>query len=209
MMTLQGARPGLADNPGIIDYKGSSYVFGFNYNVQLQRENQRIGERRSICVEKMTYNADGTIPKLPSWSKTGPEQIEPLDPYVQTQAETIAWAWDVKTETCQEGGMDVTAIENGDYIKVKGADFGSGASSLDVRVASAGNGGTIEVRLDSQTGRLVGSCAVSGTGGGQTWTTKTCSIDNATGMHDLYFVFTGGVRQPVQLQLVEVLRFSL
>jgi arabinoxylan arabinofuranohydrolase len=189
---MDGNSQSSGNHPGIIDYKGKSYVFGVNYNVQLQRENQRIGERRSICVEEMTYAADGTIPKLPFWSKTGPDQIESLDPYVQTEAETIAWAWDVKTETCQEGGMDVTAIESGDYIKVKGVDFGSGAASLDVRVASAGSGGTIEVRLDGQTGKLVGSCAVSGTGGGQTWATKTCPIDGASGVHDLFFVFTGG-----------------
>jgi arabinoxylan arabinofuranohydrolase len=189
---MDGNSQSSGNHPGIIDYKGNSYVFGFNYNVQLQRENQRIGERRSVCVEKMTYNADGTIPKLPFWSTTGPDQIESLDPYVQTEAETIAWAWDVRTETCSEGGMDVTAIENGDYIKVKGVDFGSGAASLDVRVASAGSGGTIEVRLDSQTGKLVGSCAVSGTGGAQTWATKSCPIDGAGGVHDLFFVFTGG-----------------
>jgi MYXO-CTERM domain-containing protein len=189
---MDGDAQSSGNHPGIIDYKGSSYVFGFNYNVQLQRENKRIGERRSICVEKMTYKADGTIPKLPFWSKTGPEQIEPLNPYEQTEAETIAWAWDVKTETCSEGGMDVTAIENGDYIKVKGADFGAGATALDVRVASAGSGGNIEVRLDSQTGKLVGTCAVAGTGGAQTWATKTCAISGASGVHDLFFVFTGG-----------------
>ena len=189
---MDGDAQSSGNHPGIIDYKGNSYVFGFNYNVQLQRENQRIGERRSICVEKMTYNPDGTIPKLPFWSKTGPSQIEPLNPYVQTEAETIAWAWDVKTETCGEGGMDVTAIENGDFIKVKGVDFASGATFLDVRVATAGSGGNIEARLDSQTGTLVGTCAVANTGGAQTWATKTCPISGAGGKHDLFFVFTGG-----------------
>ena len=87
--------------------------------------------------------------------------------------------------------MDVTVIENGDYIKVKGVDFGSGATDLDVRVATAGAGGNIEVRLDSQTGTRVGTCAVTNTGGAQSWATKTCPISGATGVHDLYFVFTG------------------
>jgi arabinoxylan arabinofuranohydrolase len=189
---MDGDAQSSGNHPGIIDYKGSSYVFGFNYNVQLQREGVRIGERRSICVEKMTYASDGTIPKLPFWSKAGPDQVEPLNPYVQVEAETIAWAWDVKTETCSEGGMDVTAIENGDYVKVKGVDFGAGATSLDVRVASADSGGNIEVRLDSQTGKLVGTCAVTSTGGAQTWATKTCAISGASEVHDLFFVFTGG-----------------
>ena len=71
--------------------------------------------------------------------------------------------------------MDVCNIENGDYIKVKGVDFGSGATSFEARVASATSGGNIELRLDSPTGTLVGTCAVSGTGGWQTWVTKSCT----------------------------------
>jgi arabinoxylan arabinofuranohydrolase len=189
---MDGNAQSSGNHPGIIDYKGSSYVFGFNYNVQLERENQRIGERRSICVEKMSYDPDGTIPKLPFWSETGPEQIEPLNPFVQTEAETIARAWDVKTEPCDEGGMDVTAIENGDYIKVKGVDFRSGATSFTARVASQNSGGKIEIRLDSQSGPLVGTCAVEGTGGAQTWATISCDISGAAEVHDVYFVFTGG-----------------
>jgi arabinoxylan arabinofuranohydrolase len=114
-----------------------------------------------------------------------------LNPYVKTEGKTIALSKGLKTETCGEGGMNVTNINNGEYIKVKGVDFGEGATSLDVRVASAGSGGSIEVRLDSQTGKLVGTCAVAGTGGAQTWATKTCAISDASGVHDLFFVFSG------------------
>lgn len=97
------------NHPGIVDFKGISYVFGFNYAVQLQREGSKLEERRPICLDKLTYNADGTLPKLPFWNKTSAPQVGTLNPYVRTEAETIAWAWDVKTETCSEGGMDVTA----------------------------------------------------------------------------------------------------
>jgi hypothetical protein len=188
---MDGNAASSGNHPGIVDYMGSSYVFGFNYalNAALTTTHR---ERRSVCVEKFSYAADGTIPKLPFWSTTGAPQIGHLDPYVQTEAETIAWSQGVKTETCSEGGMDVTAIENGDFIKVKGVDFGAGATSFDARVASATSGGTIELRLDSQTGTRVGTCAVAGTAGAQTWVTKSCSISGASGVHDLYFVFTGG-----------------
>jgi MYXO-CTERM domain-containing protein len=142
-------------------------------------------------VQKLNFAADGTIPKLPFWDPKGVAQVGTLNPYVKTEAETIAWSQGLKTETCSEGGMNVTNIDKGEFIKVAGVDFGGGATSLDVRVASAGSGGGIEVRLDSQTGTLVGTCAVTGTGGAQTWTTKTCPISGASGVHDLYFVFTG------------------
>jgi arabinoxylan arabinofuranohydrolase len=188
---MDGNSQANGNHPGIIDFKGNSYVFGFNWRLQEKRTGARNKEMRSVSVEKFSYKADGTIPKLPFWSETGPEQIGTLDPYLKTEAETMAWGWDVRTETCSEGGMDVTEIQSGDYIKVKGVDFGGGATSLDVRVASAGSGGDIEVRLESKTGTLLGTCAVAGTGGAQTWATKTCPISGASGVHDLFFVFTG------------------
>jgi hypothetical protein len=179
------------NHPGIIDYKGNSYVFGFNYaiNNALSPEHN---ERRSVCVDKFTYNADGTIQTLSWWSETGAPQIGSLNPYVRTEAETICLAsGGLKTEGCSEGGLDVSNISNGSYIKVKGVDFGRGAKSFDARVASANTGGAIELHLDSPTGALVGTCAVSDTGGLQTWGTKSCKISGAKGNHDLYLVFTG------------------
>ena len=178
------------NHPGIIDFQGSSYVFGFNYALNLA-ETTVHRERRSINVSKMTYNDDGTIVETPWWVSDGVAQLGKLNPYVRTEAETIAWSKGLKTESCSEGGMDVTKIGNGDFIKVKGVDFGPGAVSFAARVASAGSGGSIEIRLDSQTGTLVGTCAVQSTGAAQTWTTKTCAISGASGVHDLFFVFTG------------------
>jgi arabinoxylan arabinofuranohydrolase len=180
---------------GYMDYEGKSYVFGFSYEL-LNLTTTQHHERRSVNVTTVTYNADGSIQEVPWWGKGAPTpgvaQLGHLNPYVTTQAETIAWALSVKTEPCAEGGLDVTAIENGDFIKVAGVDFAEGATALDVRVASAGSGGSIEVRLDSKTGKVVGTCAVAGTGGVQKWVTKTCPITGASGAHDLYFVFTGG-----------------
>src|ERR1035437_9370710 len=88
--------------------------------------------------------------------------------------------------------MDVTSIENGDWTLVKNLDFGSGVTSFNARVASSTSGGNIQIRLDSATGTIIGTCAVTGTGGAQTWQTKTCAISGVTGRHDVYFVFTGG-----------------
>jgi hypothetical protein len=173
-------------HPGIADYKGNSYLV-YN-NGALPGGN---AFHRSVCVDKFTYNADGSIPMV-SPTSSGSPQIGALNPYVQTEAETICWESGVETEVCSEGGMDVGNIENGDYIKVKGVDFGAGATNFQARVASATSGGNIEIRLDSASGTLVGTCAVSGTGGWQIWTTKSCTVSGASGVHDLYFKFTGG-----------------
>lgn len=178
------------NHPGIIDYKGNSYVFGFNYELNFAETTEH-RERRSICVDEITYDTDGTIPEIPWWSTTGPEQLGRLDPYTQTEAETMAWSSGLKTEACSEGGINVAEIDTGDFIEVKGVNFGSGAASFEARVASDTNGGNIEIRLDSETGEVIGTCAVSGTGGWQTWTTVSCPVSGVSGVHSLFFVFTG------------------
>lgn len=186
------------NHPGLVmNYKGNSYVFGFDYELQKLRLGTKVGERRSICVKPMTFNSDGTIVNVPWWGKGAPlpsvTQVGNLNPYDTTQAETICWEVGVRTEVCSEGGLDVDSIHNGDFIKVKGVNFGSGgAKSFNARVASATSGGRIELHLDTTTGTLVGTDTVAGTGGWQTWTTKSCTVSGATGVHDLYFKFTGG-----------------
>jgi hypothetical protein len=100
-------------------------------------------------------------------------------PFAQTEAETIAFSSGLKTEVCSEGGMNATSINNGDDIKVKSVDFRTGAVSFAARVASAGSAGSIEIHLDSLTGTLMGTCAIAGTGGAQTWATKTCDVSEA------------------------------
>ena len=196
------------NHTGIIDFNGHSYFFYHNGALQKGGSVPSNGDgyHRSVCLEEFKYNSDGSFPTIPS-TTAGPQAIANLNPFVQTEAETIASESGVQTEVTSDtgGGMDVTSINNGDYIKVKNVDFGAGATSFDARVASNTSGGSIELHLDTLTGTVIGTCAVSGTGGAQTWATKSCTVTSTTGTHDLFLKFTGsGTRQPVQLQLVEI-----
>lgn len=98
----------------------------------------------------------------------------------------------IQTEPCSEGGANVGYIENGDSILYKKIDFAKGFPYFEARVASATSGGNMELRLDSATGTLIGTLTVPSTGGWQNWESKTCAVKGATGIHDLYLVFTGG-----------------
>jgi autotransporter-associated beta strand protein len=108
-----------------------------------------------------------------------------------TQSSTQAGG--VQLETCSEGGQDVGSIQNGSYLIYRNINFGTNAASFNVRVASATSGGNIELHLGSLTGPEVGACAVTNTGGGQTWVTQSCPISGAAGTNDLYLKFTGGI----------------
>ncbi|HET9957711.1 MAG TPA: glycoside hydrolase family 43 protein [Polyangiaceae bacterium] len=173
------------NHPGVVDFKGHSYFF--YHNSALPGGNDF---RRSVCVEEFTYGTDGSIPKL-TMSTKGPNGIATLNPFQQVEAETIAFSAGLKTEVCSDtgGGMNVSSISNGDYIKVKDVDFADGVTSFDARVSNSGSNAKIELHLDSQTGTSLGTCDVSGA---SSWTTKTCMVTGGSGKHDLFLKFTGG-----------------
>ncbi|KAK2056292.1 carbohydrate binding module [Colletotrichum caudatum] len=186
-LVMATAGSSFTNHPGIVDFQGKSYFF--YHNGALPGGG---GYARSVAVEQFTYGSDGSIPTL-RMTTAGPAQVGTLDPYVRQEAETMAWSSGVETETCSEGGMAVSWINNNDYVKVEGVAFGGGgARSFSARVSSANGGGKIELRLGGTSGALVGTCTVAGTGGWQNWTTVTCPVSGATGTQDLYLKFTGG-----------------
>ncbi|GAB6930347.1 hypothetical protein JCM10914A_43300 [Paenibacillus sp. JCM 10914] len=121
-----------------------------------------------------------------------PADVSAASAFVQTSASSYSSQFGVQLENASEGGQNVAFIDNGDYIVFNNVDFGSGAASIDVRVASNTSGGNIEVRLGSQNGTLIGTVAVPGTGGWQTWQTKSAPVQSVTGVHTVYLKFTGG-----------------
>jgi len=200
---MDGDKRSPGNHPGIIDYKGNSYVFGFNYNI-LKKTMSKHYERRSICIEKITYNEDGTIQQLPFWSVAGVKQLGKLNPYNRVEAETIAYSEGLKTERVTEWERNVSwdkgkkiaerqfvsSINNGDYLKVQGVDLSLGASSIDVNVAAL-YGGNIEIHTDKIDGPLLGMVKVNSSGEGDIFKTVTTPIKSVAGTHDLYFVFKG------------------
>ncbi|HEY8902858.1 MAG TPA: family 43 glycosylhydrolase, partial [Chthoniobacterales bacterium] len=180
------------NHPGIIDYRGKSYVFGFDYDLNFALTSTS-RQRRCVCVAEVQYNADGTIRQIPWWDDgKAVQQIGTLNPYARTEAETICWSQDLKSEPSSQGGMCVYPLDSNAFIEVQGVDFGTGAKNFTASLASSSSGGVIEIHLDSPTGPIIGICAVPNTGGTTTWTTSTCQVQNAIGMHDLYFLFPNG-----------------
>ena len=199
---MDGDKRSNGNHPGIIDYKGQSYVFGLNYEI-LKRTMSKHYERRSVGLEKITYNNDGTIQKLPFWS-TDVKQLGTLNPFNKVEAETIAFSEGVKTTAVTEWERNipwdkgkkiadrlfVTSIHNGDFIKVEGVDFSRGAASIEVSVAAL-HGGTIEIHTDKIDGTVISIVEVKASAEGDVWKTISAPVKNAKGIHDLFFVFKG------------------
>jgi hypothetical protein len=92
-------------------------------------------------------------------------------------------------------GWMLSGISNNGYVRYNDVDFSStnkSAGEIRMRVASVSAGGSIEVRVDNQTGPLLGTVAVPATGGLTTWRTVTAPVSTAglpTGVKNLVLVF--------------------
>jgi enterochelin esterase-like enzyme len=116
---------------------------------------------------------------------------EPISAFSKIEAENYSNQSGIQNVTCDEGTEAIGYIENGDYAVYSNVDFANGASNFTARVSSATSGGNIEIRLDSATGTLIGTCPVTGTGEWQVFTDAKCNISGVSGKHDVYLKFTG------------------
>lgn len=153
-------------------------------------------------VQVLTSGGGGTTPP-PTGNR---------DAYSAIQAESFDGQSGVYTESTSDtgGGQNIGALANGDWVLYRGVNFGSSAARQFVaRVASgaaSGVSGLVEVRLDSRTNAPIGSFAVGGTGGWQSWRTIPANIGAVTGTHDVYLTFTSG--QPADFVNVNWFNFG-
>jgi Glycosyl hydrolase family 76/Carbohydrate binding module (family 6) len=109
---------------------------------------------------------------------------------------------DVQAENCDEkrgmifeasegSGSRLGGVMNGAWARYGNVDFTQTAPTRFVARAAADNaaGGEIEVRVDSLTGPLIGTCAITSTGGWNTFAEFTTALSPTTGTHDIYLVF--------------------
>ncbi|MBQ0074011.1 MAG: family 43 glycosylhydrolase [Prevotella sp.] len=199
------------NHPGIIDFKGKSYCFGLNYDVY-RLETSRHAEQRSVSAAEMTYNADGTIQELPYFFDCKLEQVGTFNPYRRVEAETMAWGYGLRTTRENPSGpwnptLFVTNIDEGEYILIKGVDFGNGPKTFTASCASHMFGGLLEVRIDGVDGKLIGTVEVTRTK--DKFEQQTIKLKGkTTGVHDLYFVFKSNSMQKKNLFNFDWWKFS-
>ncbi|WP_239063435.1 glycoside hydrolase family 43 protein [Bacteroides sp. 51] len=184
-MPAEGAS--FTNHPGIIDFRGKTYLFYHDGALP-----GGSGFTRSVCVQEIKFNVDGSIPQL----KTDKEGIirgtETLNPYAKVEAETMAWSEGIKSSYSKEVGVFIKATRNDSYTRVRDVDFRkTGTSKFLARVGTIHNNVTMEVRLGSKEGKLITTLKVPRTGGSDRWQLVSTDIDKITGVHDLYFVFKG------------------
>ena len=191
------------NHPGICDYKGHSYVFGQNYDL-MHLDTFVHHERRSVSATEITYNADGTIQEVPYWLDQQPmKQLHWLNPFQRVEAETMAWGYGLKSAKMGIENTGVVAdmpastgrrnmyiydLNDGEYIRLRGVDFGGGAKQFSIMAAATGTA-TITLRLDGQHGPVIGTVTIGKTGSVEKYKEFKSKVRNAAGVHDLYLCF--------------------
>ena len=193
------------NHPGICDYQGHSYVFGQNYDL-MHLDTYVHHERRSVSATEITYNADGTIQEVPYWLDQEPmKQLHWLNPYQRVEAETMAWGYGLKSskmgiqntgvvkdmpESTGKRNMYIYDINDGEYIRLRGVDFGTGAKQFSIIAAAAAQAGcTVTLRIDGPKGDVIGTATIKSTGSADKYKAFTTKVKGATGVHDLYLCF--------------------
>ncbi|OWR31962.1 beta-glucosidase [Saccharibacillus sp. O23] len=150
-------------------------------------------ERFVIENAKYTLSAGSSSEELPLSAalEVSGETIPPRDLTQPTRAINYDAYEGVILGECREGGNAVEVVDESGWIAFRDAEFGSGAKSVVIRAASAA-GGTIDVRLGSAEGQLVGTASVEA-GGAQQWTDAKIDVNGVQGRQDIVITLNGKI----------------
>ncbi len=194
---------------GIAEFKGHSYVVYHDRRIAKGHDGLEIipaddgkpnpdpGYHRSVSVDEMFYNSDGTIKQVVC-TNDGPKQIENFDPYDWYPALTSSKQKGVRSRSLYAPGKVSGSLllplssRSESWIRVSGVDFGKGATGFTVEAASTADNNKIEIRKGSATGTLAGTCTLKKTGSKTTFAETSCDVDGLSGVvEQLFLVFKG------------------
>lgn len=193
---------------GIAEFKGHSYVVYHDRRIAKGHNGLEIipaddgqpkpneGYHRSVSVDEMFYNNDGTIQTV-KVTDEGPKQIENFDPYDWYPALTSSKQKGIRSRSNFVVGKRAEHVliplsSKESWIRVSGVDFGTAATGFTVEASSAADGNKIEIRTGSATGTLAGTCTLKNTGNKNTYAENKCEVDGLKGIvNQLFLVFKG------------------
>lgn len=191
----------------IVEFKGQWYAF---YHNSALSGNDWL---RSVCVDKLFYNEDGTIQKViptkghgtphgnNAWTIPGKIEAEDFDEGGQIIAYSDSDSSNnggqyrptefVDIENCGEGGFNVGWVSGGEWLEYTVNVAQAGTYVLEIRVASANASGS-SVRVEFGTDDKTGKITVPNTGGWQSYQTVSKEISLDAGQHIMRLVMGDG-----------------
>ncbi|TVQ25159.1 MAG: carbohydrate-binding protein [Spirochaetaceae bacterium] len=182
-----GCDPESWNNHGsIAEFEGRWYVF-YHRSSQASRYNRR------LCIEPISFNADGTIDEVEMTTGGAQGTIDAYRTIDASRAcvlEGSVHAMPVDPAIEGRAAEVLSTIEHGDAAVYRYLDFAGGATSFTARAGSATYGGRIEIRRDASDGPLVGMCEVAPTGGWTAFSDFSCRVSGLDGTCAVWLRFT-------------------
>ncbi|HEY4431880.1 MAG TPA: glycoside hydrolase family 3 C-terminal domain-containing protein [Paenibacillus sp.] len=152
--------------------------------------------REQYCVENGEYKVmigrSSADIKLSSLVTVQGDVIPSRNLYNSTKAENYDDYEGVHLDECKAGGASVHPVKAGAWIAFNDVGFDHGAVAFEALVSSA-KGGSIEIRIGSPAGKLVGSVTVPSGEVLQEWSTHTGEVSVESCTTDVYVIFNGEV----------------
>jgi len=184
-----GNTPAIA-TAAFLNPDGSTALIAYNSATQSQTFNVQWGSGLGFhytlpALSAATFTWTGAQSGAPTTAATA-----------QIQGSSYSSQSGLETENTGDttGEYDLGYLTSGSWALYNNVDFGSSGSisTVNVRTASAGNGGRATFYLDSMTSTPMATVTLPVTGGWQTWQTVGGTVTGTSGVHNLYVVFTGG-----------------
>ena len=143
-------------------------------------------------AQSFTYTLPAYAAATFAWTGTQSGSTPPIEATAQIQGSSYSSEKWLQTETTSDssGEYDLGYISNGAIAVYKNVDFGTSVTQVTVREASGNTGAIATFYLDSTSGTPIATVSLPGTSGWQNWQTVSASVSGASGVHDLYIVFT-------------------
>lgn len=179
----------------IFKFKDKWYIT--YHSRMLEKEIGVLHGYRSTSIEEFTMGEDGTIGNI-KMTRNARQQVGTLNPYEKINGATFAVMAGVDTAPADEvsekygcGNLLLTAINDGDFIKLQGVDFGDkGAKKLTATVRTNGKDGVIRITTKYPNGEVAGYMPIKADAAKET--TVTAEFDTPiTGLEDVFFTFSG------------------
>jgi len=186
----------LGCDPETWNNHGSIAAFNSQWYVFYHRASQGSLFNRRVCVEPISFNADGRIAEVEMTTQGIGAPLPAEQPIEAWRACLLSGHvhTGVQGPTASDPTVSehLTQIHSHDWAAYKYVDFDTPpVDKFHARVGSLAYGGVIEIRLDQPDGELIGTCDVPHTGGWKKWKTVSCPVAPAKGVRALYLIFKG------------------
>lgn len=178
----------------MFQFKGEWYIA---YHTQILEKPMGIsGGYRSTSISKLRVNADGSIATLHTVKQNMLAQVGTFDPYQRTGAATMCTNAGISTKpadparTC--GDMVLCDIQPGEWVALRGVDFGEGASTFTATIRrKKGAGGAMAIQLDKVRSQAVGYLTWDGAEEDDEVTLTAKLTGECRDVHNLFISFDG------------------